>query len=78
MVYLIGVGFVMKPGSGVKVMSPLPGSTLQVPWPGTTSGSPGFAVPSILIVLGTSLESMSVSLAITRMVPLWPEVNRPR
>jgi len=66
-VYWIGVGSPVKPGSGVKVIAPVAGLTLHVPWPATGSGSPGLVVPTICTVPGTAVSPV-VSLPSTGTV----------
>ena len=52
--YSIGAGSSLNPGSGLKVMAPVIKSTLQVPSPETTKSSPGFVVPTIWTVVGST------------------------
>ena len=59
--YVIGVGSSIKPSSGVKVISPVVGFTLQVPSPGTTKSSPGADVPSICKVEGSRIRPSAAS-----------------
>jgi hypothetical protein len=54
-------------------MSPLTGLTLQMPSPGTVSGSPGLAVPTICTVPGTGVSPV-VSFASTGTVTGVPGV----
>jgi len=72
-VYWIGVGSPVKPPVGVKVIAPVVGFTLHVPWPGTVSGSPGLAVPTIWTVPGTGVSPV-VSLLSTGTVTGVPVV----
>ena len=52
-VYVIGLGFPVKPGNGLKVILPVDVSTDHVPSPGTVNESPGFAVPTIRTEAGS-------------------------
>jgi len=72
-VYWIGVGSPVKPGTGVKVIAPVVGFTLHVPSPGTVSGWPGLAVPTICTVPGTTVSPV-VSLLSTGTVTGVPVV----
>jgi len=81
-VYWIGVGSPAKPTSGVKVIAPVPASTVHWPWPGTVSVLPSgeSVLPAggltIWTVVGTTVSPV-VSLASTGTVTGLPAVFPP-
>ena len=74
---MIGVGSVVKPGSGVKVRSPVVGSNVHVPSPGTTTiPSPSGSPAKVIVVLPgvAGVPSLSKSFASRFCVAGWPTV----